>query len=137
MLGPVEVIVIEFEGNEFHGDVIPELSQLVKDGAIRIIDLLFINKDSEGNIVELELEDMSDDILSAFNPVYKEPLQLLGPQDAKETAQYLDNNCSAGILVFEHLWAKSFQEAVLASGGKLVANFRVSNEEVQNALQEA
>ena len=47
-MGPVEYIVIDFPGNQFNGDVIPALLDLVDSGTVRIIDLLFVRKDANG-----------------------------------------------------------------------------------------
>ena len=47
-LGPVELLVIKFPGNEFRGEIAPALRELVENGTIRIIDLLFIKKDADG-----------------------------------------------------------------------------------------
>ena len=48
-LGPVELLVVRFPGKQFKGEIIPALQELVKKGTIRIIDILFVTKDEEGN----------------------------------------------------------------------------------------
>jgi hypothetical protein len=47
-LGPVELLVIRFPGNRFRGELVPALAELVAAGTVRIIDFLFVKKDSAG-----------------------------------------------------------------------------------------
>jgi hypothetical protein len=42
---------VSFPGNQFNGQIAPELVALVESGTIRILDLLFIGKDAEGTVV--------------------------------------------------------------------------------------
>ena len=58
-LGPVELLVIKFPGNEFRGEIAPALRELVENGTIRIIDLLFIKKDADGKVTANELMDLA------------------------------------------------------------------------------
>ncbi|MDD2788762.1 DUF6325 family protein, partial [Methanoculleus sp.] len=67
-LGPVEYMVIEFPGNQFKGEIIPALREVVDKGVIRIIDLVFMRKDDQGNISVMELADLQKDAADAFAP---------------------------------------------------------------------
>ena len=49
-IGPVEYIIVGFPGNKFNGEIAPELGKLVESGTIRILDLVFITKDADGNV---------------------------------------------------------------------------------------
>ncbi len=49
-IGPVDVAVILFEGNEFNGDVAPALSDLNDSGTVRVIDLAFVSKEKDESI---------------------------------------------------------------------------------------
>ncbi len=49
-LGPVEIVVVQFPGNEVKGDIVPAIKALVENGTIRVIDILFITKDQDGNV---------------------------------------------------------------------------------------
>jgi hypothetical protein len=35
-IGPVEYIVVGFPGNDFNGEIAPELAKLIENGTIRI-----------------------------------------------------------------------------------------------------
>jgi len=39
--GPIDLIALEFPGNRFRGEILPELFDLVEKGIIRIIDTAF------------------------------------------------------------------------------------------------
>ena len=45
-LGPVDYIVVEFPGNKFNGDIAPALGDLVDRDLVRVLDLVFVTKDS-------------------------------------------------------------------------------------------
>ena len=53
--GPVDIIALEFPGNQFKGELAPALRDLVEDGLIRVIDLLFVFKDDDGTVGSIEL----------------------------------------------------------------------------------
>ena len=135
MLGPIDYIVIGFEGNNFKGEVLEELKKVIDDGLVRVIDLLFITKDKDGDVAILELSD-TPAYESIFGKYEKDMVGLLSDDDAKEVAESLDNNSSAGLLVFEHLWAKGFKKAVMNANGKLIGEGRIHPEVVQEALEE-
>ena len=43
-VGPVEYVILGFPGNQFTGQIVPELAKLIDSGLVRIIDLTFIMK---------------------------------------------------------------------------------------------
>jgi hypothetical protein len=133
MYGPVDYIVVDFPGNKFKGDIIPELEKLVASDTIRIIDLIFIIKDSEGNSESLELSDMSPDIVEYFSPLRTEETHLLAASDVQVITELLPNDSSAGILVYENVWARGFKKAVLDAEGVLIADGRIHEEDLQAA----
>ena len=59
-IGPVEYIIVGFPGNQFNGEIAPELAKLVESGTIRLLDLVFITKDADGNTAAVEVEDHED-----------------------------------------------------------------------------
>ena len=59
-LGPVDWIVVEFRGSKFTGDIAPILKDYVDRGLIRILDLLFMRKDDDGNLEAFEIADLDD-----------------------------------------------------------------------------
>lgn len=136
MFGPVDYIAVEFKGNKFNGEIISELQKVVDKKLVRIIDLLFIMKDETGNISILELESMPDDVVKAFDIQSTDITGLLSNDDALMIAEDLENNSSAGLLVFEHLWAKDFKQALLNANGVLLAEGRIPQNDLEAAEEE-
>jgi len=122
-LGPVEYVVIEFPGNQFNGEVAPALAKLVESGTVRIIDLVFVIKDADGNVSSLEYDELEG--AEALADVEGETDGMLSEDDVAEIAEDLSPDSSALLIMFEDLWALEFGRAVVASGGELVAGGRI------------
>jgi hypothetical protein len=130
-------MVVAFPGNQFNGDVAPALKELIDSGTIRVIDLAFILKDADGNVVGAELEDAGSEVFQAFQSLTIERGGLLNDDDLVEIGDALDPNSSAAVLVWEDLWAKRFADAVADSGGVLVDIARIPRDVVQAAIDYA
>lgn len=136
-LGPIEVLEIAFPGNQFNGEILPELERLVEAGTISIVDGLFVRKDGDGEVAYFELSEVgSDESVDRLAGLLDEIEGLLSDEDVAELAAGLDPDSSAAILVFEHTWAKPFRDAIVGSGGVLAANFRVPGMVVDELLDE-
>ncbi len=120
-LGPLEYLVVGFEGNRFSGQILPELRTARDKGIIRVVDLIVFKKDDDGNITTMEMSDLSEAEAEQFTPLAGDILGLLTPEDIEQVASDIPNNCSAGVLVFEHVWAIGLKEAIRNSGGIPVA----------------
>ncbi len=129
-MGPIEILIIGFPGNKFTGEVAPTLAELVESGQIRVIDLVFVAKDPAGDVVAVELSDVDKATSAAFQPYVDEPSGMLSDEDIEDIAVALEPNSSAAILLFEHLWATKFQQAVLGAGGVLIDSIRIPKEVV-------
>ncbi|MFD3502604.1 DUF6325 family protein [Streptomyces sp. NPDC058676] len=134
MMGPIDYVVVEFPGNRMTGEGFPLLVDLVDRGLIRILDLLFVRKDEDGSVVGLEIADLTGDgalDLAVFEGVSS---GLLGQDDIEEAAAALEPGTSAGILIYENLWAAPFATALRRGGGQLVASGRIPVPDVLAAL---
>jgi len=128
-LGPVELLFVEFPGNQFTGEIIPALTELVDQGTIRVIDLVFVAKDADGNAVGIELEDLPSESMDAFSALVEELVEsLISEEDVEDLAEALEPNSSAAIMLFEHTWAIPFRDALVNSGGQLVARLPITEE---------
>lgn len=137
-VGPIEYLVVAFPGNKFKGEIVPALAELVESETIRILDLVFILKDEEGNVAALELSDLDEgDEAARMADIAEVDRGLLNEEDIHLAADALENNSSAGLLVFENVWATRFAEAVRNADGVLVANERIPYEIVQAAIAAA
>jgi hypothetical protein len=136
-MGPVEFLAVEFPGNHFTGEIMPELKRVVENGTIRVIDLTFIRKDAEGKIESVELTELGEDEAAQFDPLVGELTGLLSPSDVEKMGGALANNSSAVLLVFEHTWATELQNAVVRANGRLMVQERIPRETVDAALAAA
>jgi hypothetical protein len=133
-LGPVELLLVQFPGNQFTGEIVPALQELVESGTIRIIDLVFVAKDADGNAVGVELEDLDDEMRGHFGSVVTELEGLIAEEDIEDLAAALEPNSSAGILLFENTWAKRFRDALVGAGGELVARIPIPPEAMAEVM---
>ena len=137
MLGPVDYVILGFEGNSFDGSILEELSKAVKSDIIRVIDLVFIIKDSDGNVIEGEYEDQSQELKKTFGDFeYDEDMPLMTDSDIAKIGEQMKNDTAAGVLVIEHLWAKGLKQAIADAGGFLIADGRIHPEVVEAAMED-
>jgi hypothetical protein len=135
--GPIDYLVIEFPGNRMTGEAFPLLVDLVDRGLIRILDLSFIRKDADGSVRAMALTDFDRDGTLDLAVFEGAASGLLGDDDFAEAARALEPNSSAGVLVFENVWAAPFARAVRRAGGQLVASGRIPVQAILSALDEA
>lgn len=132
--GPIEMLMIRFPGDQISGDLAPSLTQLVDDGLIHIVDMLFIRKNAEGSVAVFELGDLSPDLAGQYAPLLNDVTELLNEEDAYELAESLDNGSSAGIMLFENVWATRFAQAVRASSGEVLLSERIPNTVIEEII---
>jgi hypothetical protein len=136
-LGPIEVIEIAFPGNQFNGEIMPELQRLIDNDTISVIDGLFLLKDDDGDVTFVEFDELGANHDAARLAEFMDQLDaLISDDDVDALAAGIAPGSSAALLVFEHTWAKPFRDAVVASGGLLAANFRVPGAIVDELLDE-
>ena len=133
-LGPIDFIVLEFPGNRFRGEILPDLFELVDKEIIRVIDLVIIMKDQEGQVTVRELRELDPAHVELFNPLKAEVNEMITEIDINMIAEKLADNSTAGLLLIENLWAKKTQQAMLDANGRLVMFERIPHEVVEEAL---
>jgi hypothetical protein len=129
--GPVQYFVIAFPGNQFKGEIIPALEDVISKGLIRIVDIVFVAKDADGNFGAFELDDTPDTPAKAYGSVVHHISNLLSMEDIEELSRDLPNNSSAALLVFEHLWAVQLSDAIRGAKGQVLAQGFVPREAVE------
>ncbi|TME05975.1 MAG: DUF1269 domain-containing protein [Chloroflexi bacterium] len=130
-LGPLEYILIGFEGNRFTGQILPELRAARDKGIIRVIDLLLILKDEQGNTAVMELSDLSSEELEQLGPIAGDLLEVLEQDDVEAIASNIPNNSSAALLLIEQTWAVGLKKAIMDAGGIPLAGGLVAPAVVQ------
>ena len=124
-LGPVDYIVVEFPvgKSNFTGEMAKELLALVDSGTIRVIDILILTKNEEGSVEAMELSDIEE--LGPLQAVEAQLAELLAADDVEHLAAAMEPGSTAGVLIWENLWAAPFASAARRSGGQLIANGRI------------
>ncbi|MEU8795237.1 DUF6325 family protein [Streptomyces sp. NPDC048643] len=135
-MGPIDYVVIEFPGSRMTGEGFPLLVDLVDRGLIRILDLLFVKKEEDGSVVGLEIADLTGDGVLDLAVFEGASSGLLGEDDIAEAGQALEPGNSAGILVYENLWAAPFATALRRGGAQMVASGRIPVPAILAALDE-
>ena len=124
-LGPVDYVVVEFPAgaSSFTGEMAAELLALVDSGTIRVIDVLILSKDTDGTVEATELSDIAE--LGELQVIEAELAELLAADDVDHLAAAMEPGSTAGVLIWENLWAAPFASAVRRSGGQLIADGRI------------
>ena len=134
-LGPVDWMVVQFPGADFgRGQIAPFLSDLVERDLVRVLDLLFIRKDDQGEMEVAEISDLDSSELGEIRTAEADLAMVLSEQDLEDLATTIEPGTSAAVLVWENLWAAPFGAAVRHAGGQLVASGRIPTQAVLAAI---
>jgi len=136
-IGPVEYIAIAFPGNKFSGEIIPAIRELQDSGTIRVLDLVIISKDDEGNVASIELNEASPETQATFAALGIENRNLLGQEDFEDIGNALDPNSTAALMIWENVWAERFATSLRNADGILVANGRIPAALVEEIMAES
>jgi hypothetical protein len=124
--GPVDVIVLGFSGNKFNGGIGPALRDLVLRRLVRVVDLLFVYKDANGEVGSVELGGLGAELEPSFLDLDGQlGGGLLDADDVAEVGEKLQPNSSVAVVAVENLWAIPFIDAVRRAGGELIDQARV------------
>jgi len=110
-LGPIDYMVVEFppDTKNFSGAMAKELASLVDAGIIRVLDLLVIEKNTDGLIDGFEVEDLGD--LGDLRALEGQLAEILAMDDVEHLAAAMEPGTVAGVLVWENAWAAPFAVA--------------------------
>ena len=88
-----------------------------------MIDVLILSKDEDGTIDAMELSDIPE--LGELERVEAQLAELLAAEDVEHLAAAMEPGSTAGVLIWENLWAAPFASAARRSGGQLIATGRI------------
>ncbi len=136
--GPVDYLVVEFpQGkSQFHGEMAAALHDLVERGLIRILDLLFIQKDADGSFEAFEVPDRDDSEVGELRAFETEVTELLAADDIAALAEAMEPGSVAAVLAWENAWAAPFASAVRHAGGRLAASGRIPMQAIISLIEE-
>ena len=139
-MGPLEFVVIGCKGHQFTREIVPELNSIQEKGLIRVVDLFFVRKDINGTVTVLEVNDLNDEELAAFDPIKEDLMGLLTPEDIVLLTETIPHDTSAVIVLLEHAWLVKLTEGLDRAGAVLLAGGMVpqaSMEQLEAELEVA
>jgi uncharacterized protein DUF6325 len=136
-MGPIDYVVLEWPREGTAPNVAPMIVELVDRGIIRILDLVFIRKLTDGSVTAVALTDLDVEgrlYLAVFEGATS---GLVDPADIEEAGRILDPGTTAAVLVYENLWAAPLAVELRRGGGHLVASGRIPVQSLLAALDAA
>jgi hypothetical protein len=136
-LGPIDYLVVEFPKDKanFSGEMMAKLKELIEAGTIRVLDLLMITKDDDGEVDAFEVHEFDDDSVGELREFGAELAELLSEEDVGHIAAALEPGTVAAALVWENTWAAPFAASIRHSGGQLVASGRIPMQAILAAAE--
>jgi hypothetical protein len=134
-LGPVDIVVIGYPPDApMTGEAAPLLLDLVDNGIIRVLDVLFVHKDEDGTYSGFEAKDLDSKGVGDLVAFEGASSGLLGDEDAKTAADAIDPGSAAVMIMYENRWAAPFVAAVRRNGGVPLAFQRIPVQDLIDAL---
>jgi hypothetical protein len=137
-LGPVDIVVIGYPADApMTGEAIPLLLDLVDQGIIRVLDVLFVMQGPDGTFSGFEATDVEPDRIGDMHVFAGASSGLLGTDDVTTVAETIEPGTAAVMIMYENRWAAPFAAAVRRNGGVLLDNQRIPPADVVAALDAA
>jgi hypothetical protein len=134
-MGPIDWMLIEFD-QPLTGNAAPPLVDLVERGMIRILDIMFIRKLSDGSVQSIEISELPGDEAAHVEVLDGLATGIMGEDDLAAAGDALEVDTRAIMLVYENTWAAPFAIAVREAGGMLVDQGRIPVQAIVAALDE-
>lgn len=137
-LGPVDIVVIEYPADApMTGEAVPIFLDLVDRGIIRVLDVLLVRRNEDGTVSGFEAGDLDRDTIGDLKVFEGASSGLLGDDDVATVGEALSPGSAGVMIVYENRWAAPFAAAVRRNGGVLVANHRITAQELMDAMDTA
>ena len=133
---PLEYALIKFEDAKPTGKIVPELVDLAARGIVRFIDIVFIQKEADGSIRTIELNDLDPESYAMFVPIGEHVSSLFTNDDLQIAANKLAEGSAAMLILWENLWVAGIGKAIQDAGGQLVERAQIAPEVVAQFEQE-
>jgi hypothetical protein len=137
-MGPIDYLVVEFPAGaqNFSGEMADELARLSESGAIRILDLLILQKNEDGSVDGVEIDEApgSADV-DRLRALETDAAEILAAEDVANLAEAMLPGSVAGVLVWENRWAAPFASATRRSGGQLIATGRIPIQAIAASME--
>jgi hypothetical protein len=134
--GAIDFLALEFKGNKFRGEILKELNNLMSQKIIRVIDMVIILKDAQGMVTTKEIQQPDVEFLAIFDPTKVATQGMIKKDDIEMIGATLENNSTAGLLLYENLWATEFKDAVLRAEGTVLMQERIPYQVVDEVIRD-
>lgn len=134
--GPIDLYVVEFDGDRADPEVIGSLLQLSASGTVRVADLLIAARALDGSLRITELRDDSANAMSVFG-VELEIEGLIAEEDIAELTLDLAPGSSVAIAAIEMSWAAMLAARLHAAGGRVIRTERIPGPDVNSLVAAA
>ena len=145
-IGPVQMLILGFEDPKFTGEGLAELERLREADVIRLVDLLAVWKDEDGNVAVLQDTHLSEGEAKEFGAIVGglvgfgmageegfeagaaagvaagEDQHVLDADEVWYAADAIPNNTAAVIALIEHRWAIPLRDTIAGVGGFVLAD---------------
>ncbi len=133
-IGPVDIVVVGFDNDAFHGDLVTNLAELVEGGLIHIIDLVFVRKAEDGTVGTIEVDSLDPQVAQAYATLDGESGGLLSDSDLDFITADVAAGTSCGLVVYENVWARKLASSLRDAGGYVIYQDRIPAPAVEEAF---
>ena len=126
-MGPTEYLVIGFEGNQFNGEIMPEIRRLADEKVIRVLDMLVVMREDSGELVTMEMSDLPE--MQAYaNHLNADMGQWFSQDDVEQIGEVIPPSSTVALLLVEFLWAQPLADSIARAKGTLLSQTHVPRE---------
>ena len=151
-LGPVQLLTVGFDEPNFTGAALEELKRLAEHDIVRLVDLLVVAKDDDGNVTQVEISDRPElekygavvGALLGLGAAGEEGMEagavagaeamaggkMYDPEDVWVLADQIPPGMTAAICMLEHRWAIPLREAIADANGAVLVDEWVHPEDL-------
>jgi len=145
-IGPVQLLVVAFDEPHFTGAIVEELNRLRSHDLIRLIDVLVVQKDLNGEVTAVQVSDLSVGEAEGLGATIgaliglgldgEEGMEagaqagaeagadghLISDTEMYDVADSIPAGSAAALALIEHVWASPLRDAIAATGGTPVSD---------------
>ena len=145
-LGPVQMLVVGFDNDNFTGEIRAELARLKESDIVRLIDLLLVRKNADGEIEAIQQSDLDQEEAERFGAIVgalvgfgeggeegAERGAIAGAAELEDGHVFDDDavwylgdaipqGTAAAVALIEHRWAIPMRDMIAKAGGVTLAD---------------